>query len=185
MNRIVVIGVTGSGKTTFASQVAGLLDTPHIELDALHWNANWQESPREVFIQKVEAATSNDAWVVDGNYTTKTAHIVWARADTLVWLDYPFRLTLSQLLIRTIRRALFGEECCNGNRETLRKVLSKDSIILWMFRSYWRHQGEFSEKLRDPAYRHLRKVRLRSPQEAMAWLEQVKQNRRASLPARN
>jgi adenylate kinase family enzyme len=177
MNRIVVIGVTGSGKTTSAGHVGRLFEMPHIELDALHWNPNWQESSREDFIKKVDAATRSQTWVVDGNYTSKVAHLVWARADTVVWLDFSFRRTLSRLLVRTLRRVLFDEECCNGNQETLKKVFSKDSIILWAFRSYWRHQREFPEKISDPAHEHLVKVRLRSPKEADQWLEQVKQTR--------
>jgi adenylate kinase family enzyme len=176
MNRIVVIGVTGSGKTTFAGRLARLFEMPHIELDALHWNPNWQESLREDFIKKVDGATRGQTWVVDGNYTSKVAHIVWTRADTLVWLDFSFRRTLARLLVRTLRRVVFDEECCNGNRETWREVLSKNSIILWAFRSYWRHQREFPEKLRDHAYGHLLKMRFRSPKEAEQWLEQVKQD---------
>lgn len=183
MNRIVVIGVTGSGKTTFAGHLARLLGIPHIEMDALHWNPDWQESSREDFVKKVEAATGGQAWVMDGNYTSKVAHIVWARADTIIWLDYSFRVTLSRLVVRTIRRVLLGEECCNGNRETLKKALSKDSIILWAFKSYWRRQRDFPKKLSDPAYGHLLSVRLRSPKETAAWLEQVKHNRTANLSA--
>lgn len=181
MNRIVVIGVTGSGKTTFADQIARIFELPRIELDALHWNPNWQESSREDFVKKVDAATAGQAWVVDGNYTSKIAHLVWARADTVVWLDYSFRVTLSRLLVRTVRRVMFGEECCNGNQETLKNTFSKDSIILWAFQSYWRRQREFPEKLSHPAFKHLLKVRLRSPKEATAWLEQVKHNRAANL----
>src|SRR5215210_5180407 len=117
MQRIVVIGTTGSGKTRFAGQLARILGAPHVELDALHWNPNWQETPPELFIKKVDAATVGSTWIVDGNYTTKVVPIVWQRADTIVWLDYSFGVILRRLLARTLRRALSGEECCNGNRE--------------------------------------------------------------------
>ncbi|WP_423226670.1 AAA family ATPase, partial [Candidatus Amarolinea aalborgensis] len=49
MQRIVVVGTSGSGKTTLARRLALALGIPHIELDALHWEANWQEAPVEVF----------------------------------------------------------------------------------------------------------------------------------------
>ncbi len=173
MKRIVIIGATGSGKTTLAGQLARLLDSPHIELDALHWNPNWQASTPEDFIEKVDAATKKHAWVTDGNYTTKIAHLVWTRADTVVWLDYSFRLTFFRLLSRTLRRTFTREECCNGNRESLGNLLSKDSILLWLFQSYWRHRREYSQKLSEPNYQHLRKVRLRSPKETARWLEQL------------
>ncbi len=43
--RIVVIGASGSGKTTFSNQLAGKLAYNHIELDAIHWLPDWQEMP--------------------------------------------------------------------------------------------------------------------------------------------
>jgi len=174
MKRVVVIGTSGSGKTTFAGSLAGLLNVPHIELDQLHWNPNWQETPRGQFIEKVKAATDIPAWVVDGNYTTKVSAIVWHRADTIVWLDYPIRVVITRLLVRTFRRAVLGEECCNGNRESLRQVFSKDSIILWAFTSHWRHQRDYAAKLHDPAYAHLHQVRLQSPRLANQWMEHQK-----------
>lgn len=176
MKRVVVIGTSGSGKTTFANSLASLLNVPHIELDQLHWNPNWQETPRDQFIEKVKAATDIPAWVVDGNYTTKVSAIVWQRADTIVWLDFPFRVVITRLLIRTFRRAVLGEECCNGNRESLRQAFSKDSVILWAFTSHWRHQRNYAARLRDPANAHLRSVRLQSPQAANQWIEHLKSN---------
>lgn len=173
MKRIVVIGTTGSGKTTFARQLARTFGIPHIELDALHWNPNWQETPKEQFIEKVEAATQAPAWVVDGNYTTKVSPIVWQRADTILWLDYPFPVVLSRLLARTVRRLWSGEECCNGNRESLKNLLSKDSLLLWAVSSHWRHRREYAAKLRQPAHGGLRQMRFHSPKEASRWLEQI------------
>ena len=175
MKRIAVIGTSGSGKTTFANSLARLLNVPHIELDQLHWNPNWQETPRDQFIEKVRAATNAPAWVVDGNYTTKVSPIVWQQADTIVWLDYPFRVILFRLVIRTFKRLVLGNECCNGNRESWRMAFSKESIILWAFQSHWRHRRDYSAKLRDPAHAHLRQMRFRSPAEAAHWLNQVQQ----------
>ncbi|MBS1788447.1 MAG: AAA family ATPase [Acidobacteria bacterium] len=174
MKRVVVIGTSGTGKTTFAGKLARLLNVPHIELDQLHWNPNWRETPRDQFIEKVKVATDAPAWVVDGNYTTKVSRIVWQRADTIVWLEYPFRVILFRLLIRTFKRLVLGEECCNGNRESWRMVFSHDSIILWAFQSHWRHRREYAAKLRDPAHAHLRQVRLRTPAEAERWLKQIR-----------
>ena len=174
MKRVVVIGTSGSGKTTFASALARLLNVPHIELDQLHWNANWQETPRDQFIEKVNAATAAPTWVVDGNYTTKVSSIVWQRADTIVWLEYPFRVVITRLLVRTFKRLVLGEECCNGNRESWRMALSKESIILWAFQSHWRHRREYAAKLRDPAHAHLHQVRLQSPRAATQWIEHLK-----------
>src|SRR5215468_12140697 len=113
MKRISVVGTSGSGKTTIASQLAGILRVPHIELDALHWGANWEPEPDEVFRSRVREAVGADHWVVDGNYNKRARDLVWARIDTVVWLDFSLRVILYRLLCRTIRRIMTGEECCN------------------------------------------------------------------------
>jgi adenylate kinase family enzyme len=89
MQRISVIGATGSGKTTVARRTAEALGVPHIELDALHWEPDWEEAPLEVFRERVSDAIQGERWVVDGNYS-KVRDMVWGRADTVLWLDYPF-----------------------------------------------------------------------------------------------
>ena len=119
MNRISVIGTSGSGKTTFANKLAEILRIPHVELDALHWEADWRPAPRDVFRSRARDAVGAERWVVDGNYSTSARDLVWERADTIVWLDFSFTVTLGRALRRTIYRLAPGEECCNGNREKM------------------------------------------------------------------
>ena len=69
--RIAIVGTSGSGKTTLARQVAEILDIPHIELDALFWKPNWEQSDTWEFFDRIEAATQGDNWVVDGNYRNR------------------------------------------------------------------------------------------------------------------
>ena len=169
MQRVVVIGTSGSGKTTFAISLARRLNVPHIELDELHWNPQWVETPTNEFLAKVDAATRTQAWVVDGNYS-KARALIWPRADTLIWLDYPFPLVISRLLWRTLRGLAGKDVRCNGNRESWRNFFSRNSIIVWAFQSHWRNQRTYSLAMTGPAYSHLQKLRFRSSQEAAAWL---------------
>lgn len=120
MKRISVVGTSGSGKTTFAGKLAEILSVPHIELDALHWEADWVEAANEVFRSRVREAARADRWVIDGNYSSRARDLVWERADTVVWLDYSFPVIFSRVVGRTFRRLVSGEECCNGNRERWR-----------------------------------------------------------------
>jgi adenylate kinase family enzyme len=114
MRRIVVVGTTGSGKTTLAAAIAARLGIPHIELDALHWEANWTEAPTDVLRDRITRALSGAAWVVDGNYG-KVRDLFWSRADTVVWLDYSLPVILWQLAGRTLKRVVTREELWSGN----------------------------------------------------------------------
>ena len=172
MLRIIVIGTTGSGKTTFARALARRLGIPHGEQDAWNHEASWQMAPPERFRTRVDAFTSQPAWVMDGNYS-KARDIGWARADTLVWLDYPAWVVYSRLVRRTLRRVLTREELWNGNRETWRGARAPDAPLRWFWRTHWRRRRETPGLVAK--YPGLRLLRLRSPAEARAWLAGVGQ----------
>ena len=169
MNRVAVVGTSGSGKTTFAGALAARLGCCHVELDALHWEPSWKMAELEVFRQRVAEATAGHAWVTDGSYS-KVRDLVWGRADTLVWLDYPLALVLARLFRRTARRLFTREELWGGNRERLRDHLGRESLFLWAVQQHGRNRRRYPEALADPADTHLRLVRHRSPREAASWL---------------
>lgn len=170
MQRIAVVGTTGSGKTTLARDLAERLGIPHVELDALHWGPNWTEAETPAFRRDVEQALAGEAWVVDGNYSA-VRDIVWSRADTIVWLDYSVGTVLSRLLMRTLRRSLGLETLWNDNRERFWvQFASRDSIILWMFKTHWRRRRAYAALLAEPRHAHLQWSRLQSPAATAAWL---------------
>jgi adenylate kinase family enzyme len=169
--RIVVVGTTGSGKTTTAAEIARRLGLPHIEIDALNWGPNWTPSPAEALCQRIGERTCGEAWVIDGNYST-AREIVWNRADTIVWLDLHFLIVMGRLLYRTLHRVITREELWGTNRESWRsQFLSRDSLFLWAIKTHWRRRRQYAELLARPQYAHLHVVRLRSPRAVRAWLE--------------
>jgi adenylate kinase family enzyme len=178
--RITVVGVSGSGKTFYASKLAQKLGIPHIELDALHWEPNWQPAPLEVFRQRVIEATCAPAWTLDGNYS-KVRDIVWGRAQLVVWLDYPLATIMSRVLRRTFSRILFQKELWNGNRETLQGLFHRDNIILWAFQTYFRRRKLYPQLFASSEYAHLAVVRLYSPKRANDWLQELTSSERISM----
>jgi adenylate kinase family enzyme len=64
--RVVVVGATGSGKSTFAQRLAVRLGAEYVELDELFWDAHWTEAAPDVFRARVERATAGPRWVVAG-----------------------------------------------------------------------------------------------------------------------
>lgn len=170
--RIVVVGTTCSGKTTLARQLAALFSIPHIELDALMWQPGWQKMPSPEFLERVRVATDAPAWVVDGNYS-ETRPLTWARAITLVWLDYPLPIIYWQLARRTLRRIFTRELLWGSNRETLRGAFfDKDSLFLYAYPSQQRQRQSYPRALREE-YTHLQVIHLRSPAETRQWLKNL------------
>ena len=164
--RIAVVGGSGSGKTTVARRLAELHDLPCVELDALYWGPDWTPRPEQDFRTRVDAAIAADAWVVDGNYYGRLHDLVLARADFVVWLDLPLRITLPRLWSRTRRRMREQTELWNGNRETWRGALfSRDSLFAYAVRTHRGRRRRYEERLA-----RYRVVRLKSEHETEDWL---------------
>ena len=170
MKRVNVKGISGSGKSTFALELARRLGLPYVELDALHHGPNWSEPTDEVFRARVQAAmdAAPGGWVIDGNYEGKLGELVLSQADTIVWLDLPFRVKARRLWRRTATRIRDDVELWSGNKETWRNVLwGREALFWWMVRGHFRHRREWPLRFTgDPRF-----VRLRSVEEARDWLE--------------
>lgn len=170
LKRIIVVGTTASGKTTMASRLSQRLDLRHVELDALHWEANWTKAATDVLRERVLAALPDDGWVVDGNYSA-VRDILWPRADTVVWLDYPLPLILVRLTRRTFVRVASRIELWNGNRERLfAQFFTRDSLYLWVLQTHRLRRRQYTQLVAEPVYAHLTVIRLRSPHAAARWL---------------
>jgi len=173
LRRVVVVGTSCSGKSTFARRLAGILGAPCTGLDVLYWRPNWTPSPEEEFAAAIARTASAEVWVIDGNYTRHQG-LLWPRATAVVWLNYPFRTVWSRALRRTIGRMISREELFNGCRESFRQsFFSRDSILLWVLRTYGRNRREYPRRLRGPLAAHLDVCEFRRPQEAERFLEEL------------
>lgn len=168
--RVAVVGSSGSGKSTFARRLSEALGAPHIELDAINWQAGWKDlnshDPDE-FVRRVSAATEADAWVTDGNYG-KVQPIVIGRATDLIWLDYSRAVIMPRVIRRSIARSWEGKELWpgTGNTETWRKWLDKEHPIRWAWDTFKRRRTAYEKAFVAEKPVHLAVHRLRHPREA-------------------
>ena len=165
--RIVVVGNSCSGKTTLARALVKAYGTSHglrhVELDSLFWDRGWAEATPEIFSARVKEALASDAWVADGNYL-KYRQLLWSRADTVIWLDFPLPIILLRFFRRSLFRSLTRKELWNGNRETFRNnLLGRHSLLAWILTSHATRRAQLEALVRAPELAHLRFVRARTP----------------------
>jgi len=170
--RVLVAGVTGSGKTTLSRRLATHLQLRHVEIDALHHGPNW--TPRPTFLDDVRAFSASDRWVTEWQYTSKgTDEIMTPRAQLAVWLDYPWPVVRARLLRRTVSRSILRTRMYNGNVEKpLWHLLATrdpyENILAWQTKTRY----VWAERMPSiPAqFPHLTIVRQTHPRETERWL---------------
>ena len=88
MQRILVIGSSGTGKSTLARAMGPRLGLPVIHLDQEYWQPGWVQPDNAAWLERVAALAAREAWVMDGNYSGTFGQRI-PRAQAIVWLDLP------------------------------------------------------------------------------------------------
>lgn len=102
MNRIMLIGCGGAGKSTLARELGERLGIQVHHLDALLWKPGWTLTTREEQKEIQRGLFDEERWIVDGNYGA-TMDIRLKAADTVIFLDLPRRDCLIGIVKRRIR----------------------------------------------------------------------------------
>jgi adenylate kinase family enzyme len=167
IRRIMVYGVTGSGKTTLARRIGERTGLPWHAVDDLTWRPDWVPVPKEDQRRLIEELCAGDAWILDHAYGA-WLDAVLERVQLIVALDYPRLLSLGWLLRRCVINIVARRPTCNGNLETWKKLFSGDSILRWHFRSFAGKRARIRGWAADPDGPPV--IVFRRPADAERWL---------------
>jgi adenylate kinase family enzyme len=146
--RVLIDGMTGSGKSTFALALAARTGLPVIHLDVHYWKPGWVRPSDDEWRERQQTLVAGEAWIIDGNYN-ETLPIRLERAETVVFLDTPWWLCASRAFIRGLRKpgGEMPEGCEDSRRRRLRDEWSAIPRI-------WRDRRSDPECARSQYLRH-------------------------------
>jgi adenylate kinase family enzyme len=102
MQRIMIIGSCGAGKSTLARRIQEITKLPLFHLDQYYWSSGWTEAPKDKWKKTVRQLASQPRWIIDGNYGG-TMDIRLSNADTVLFLDYPTAKCMYRVLKRILQ----------------------------------------------------------------------------------
>ena len=169
-DRILVYGVTGSGKSTAALRIGEVTGLPVTLVDELTWLPGWIPVEADTQLEIIDAITAEDRWVLDSSYGA-WLDIVLPRVQLVVGLDYPRWFSLQRLIRRTAHGVVTGAQRCNGNTESLANALSRNSIVRWHFSSFSRKRERIRAWATSPDAPET--LVFSSARELEAWLDSL------------
>lgn len=87
MNKVLIIGISGTGKTKLARKLSDFLKNPITHYDELVWRECWKEVDEKIVEKKLNEVVKRDRWIVEG-FIHPSAKIKLENADTVIYLDY-------------------------------------------------------------------------------------------------
>src|SRR5690349_21793894 len=102
MNRILIIGNGGAGKSTFAKALGQHLNLPVDHLDKEYWQPGWVATPRQQWLEKLHKILQPEKWILDGNFDSTLA-IRIPPSDAIIFLDFNPFICLWRILKRRMK----------------------------------------------------------------------------------
>lgn len=165
MKRIMVIGCSGSGKSTFALELGRITGIEVTQLDRLNWRAGWKEVSRNEFDRQLDEVLKKDSWIIDGNYS-RTMEKRLEKAQVV----FRFRLSTAACLYGYFSRLIKGK--LGKKRIDMAEGCSErfDLDFVRFIAGFENDNAERTEKLLEK-YPHVKVIRFNSRRQAEKFLK--------------
>lgn len=168
MQRVMIVGQPGAGKSTLARDMGRITALPVIHIDLIHWKAGWVERTgpeKDALIADIHAQPK---WIFEGGRSSTWAERL-ARADTLIWLDFPLALRFYRVIRRTLRH--YGRTRPDLPEGCPEQFSAEFYGYIWQTRHTARAK---MADLYDSAPPDKRKHQLSSPKDVCAFLDDLR-----------
>lgn len=164
-NKIVVLGVSASGKSTFARKLSERLTLPLIHIDELMWKPGWKYVGDEEIVRLIKEASEKESWIIEG-YIEKNARVgLFNKSDSLIYLDYPAWLPAFRYIKRWLKHR-------KNPRLELPGCPEKFSLE-FLIRVYKKKEVYRLERLFKEVDFSAKIIRLKSPKETEDFLQSL------------
>ena len=167
MERVLIIGSNGAGKSTFSFQLAERAGLPLVHIDRLYWRGAWEVTPEAEFDRLVEAEAQKPRWIIEGNNVRSLPRRI-ARADAVFWFQFPPPLCVANILRREWEY-----------RGRVRPDMPDQCVSRWDLRFLWyvwtfnrKNSRKIAAMLRSAE--HLRVIRFTNYRQVRQYLDGLK-----------
>lgn len=167
MKKVLVIGSSGAGKSTFSRVLSEKTGLPLIHLDRLFWKPNWVETDKSEWKEILADALAGDSWIIDGQFGG-TLEMRLEKCDTVIFLDLPRALCVYRILKRVVTYK-------KGKRPDMADGC--DEKFDWQFLKWvWNFPEKSRPKIEERLARHQNSItifRLKSTTEVKDFLSRL------------
>ena len=171
MQKILVFGNSGSGKSTFAQKLGKKLGIKVYHLDEICLDSTWKKLPPNIIVPRVQKIMDQESWIIEGNYSSTLFLERFNEATMVITLETPVYLCVYRIFKRFLSIALNKASRIGGNEVQKNTISFK--FLYWIIWAYPRTTAKRANETIKLHEKRIRSVRLRSPLEAENFIKQL------------